>query len=714
MTTKYRIWPGRPYPLGATWDGAGTNFALFSAHADKVELCLFDERGERETARVELPEYTHEIWHGYLPDVHIGQLYGYRVHGPYEPKAGHRFNANKLLLDPCAKALQGAIRWHDALYGYTVGDPAKDLSFDARDSAPHMPKCQVIDPAFTWGGKSAPNTPWHETIIYELHVRGFTMRHPDLPDNVRGTFEGLSSGPVVQYLKDLGVSAVELMPVQAFVHDRQLIERGLRNYWGYDPIAFFAPHPQYLRSGAVHELKRFVQLMHNADIEVIADVVYNHTAEGGELGPTLCFRGVDNCSYYHLKEDQPRYYHDFTGTGNTLELRHPHVLRMVTDSLRYWLEEMGVDGFRFDLATALARVKDDFSEHASFLDAVAQDPLLSKAKLIAEPWDPGRGGYRLGGFPPAWAEWNDRYRDCVRRYWRGDSGQLAELATRLSGSADLFDRRGRRPWSSINFVTAHDGFTLRDLVSYEHKHNDANGEDNRDGTDQNYSANYGVEGPTDDPAVAALRWRQMRNLIGTLLVSQGVPMLLAGDELGRTQLGNNNAYCQDNETSWIDWAAADDSARAMLEFTREMIRLRRDHIVLHRHRFFRGQIIPGTRIKDVLWLTPRGTEMSSDDWHDGEEAFAFLLSGEAGEYHLTREGVPEPDVSLLVILNAAEREAACTLPAPEEAGCWCVYVHTGDPGARGRCYADGVSCDVPARSLLVLLREANASSAAGG
>jgi glycogen operon protein len=706
---NYRIWPGSPYPLGATWDGAGTNFAIFSAQAEKVELCFFDADGATELERIELPEYTHEVWHGYSPDVHIGQLYGYRVYGPYDPKAGRRFNHHKLLIDPYAKALSGGLVWNDALYGYTVGDAAGDLSFDTRDSAPYMPKCRVVDPAFTWGGKAAPRTPWHETIVYEMHVRGFTMRHPAVPEAARGTFEGLSAGPVVQYLRDLGVTAVELMPVQAFVHERRLIERGLRNYWGYNPIGFFAPHEEYLRSGAVHEVKTFVQLMHNAGIEVFVDVVYNHTAEGNELGPTLCFKGVDNFSYYHLNEQEPRRYHDFTGTGNTLDLSHPYVLRMVTDSLRYWMVEMGVDGFRFDLAAALARVDDEFDEHASFLDAVAQDPVLSSAKLIAEPWDTGHGGYRLGQFPPAWSEWNDRYRDSLRRFWRGDSGQVAELATRLSGSADLFDRRGRHPWASVNYVAAHDGFTLNDLVSFEEKHNQANGEENHDGQDGNYSCNYGVEGPTDKEQILRVRRRQMKNFLATLLLSQGVPMLSAGDERGRSQQGNNNAYCQDNETSWLDWGG-DAAAEELLQFARELIRLRRRHIVLHRHRFFRGRLIRGTGIKDVVWLTPAGNEMQEADWQDEEtQSIAFMLCGEAGQYHLTHEGIPEPDVTMLVILNAAPAAVRYSLPVLEKPGRWRVVVDTGEANEQGRAHSDGESWAVDGRSLRVMVREGEAA-----
>ncbi len=658
---EFRVWPGLPYPLGATWDGSGTNFTLFSAHAEKVELCLFDDEGEHELARVELPEFTHEIWHGYLPDVRPGQLYGYRVYGPYDPTAGHRFNHHKLLLDPYAKAAHGTIQWDDSVYGYTIGHPKADLSFDERDSAPFMPKCMVIDPAFTWGRGRLTQRPWHETIIYEMHVKGFTMRHPDVAEDLRGTFAGLSTAPVVDYLRDLGITAVELLPVHSFANDRHLIERGLANYWGYNTLGFFTPHPAYVGKGGIGEIKTFVQLMHEAGIEVILDVVYNHTAEGSHLGPTLSFRGIDNRSYYYLA-DNPRYYNDFTGTGNALELRHPYVLRMVTDSLRYWVNEMRVDGFRFDLASTLARVNGTYDEHASFLDVVAQDPALAKAKMIAEPWDTGMGGYQVGNFPPGWAEWNDQYRDTVRKFWKGDDGQLPALASRLSGSADIFDHRGRQPWASINFVTAHDGFTLHDLVSYDRKHNEANGEDNRDGSDNNNSWNCGAEGPTDDPAIRALRRRQMRNFLTTLLLSQGVPMLVAGDEIGRSQGGNNNAYCQDNEISWIDWDL-DEEAKSLLAFTRRLIRLRLDHIVFHRARFFHGAVIPGTEVKDVTWLAADGNEMEEADWNNGgHKMLALLLSGEAGLTHLTDRGEKETDDTFLLVLNAFHEPVDQHLP----------------------------------------------------
>jgi isoamylase len=703
-----RVWPGLPYPLGATWDGSGTNFALFSAHAEKVELCLFDDAGEKETARVVLPEFTHEIWHGYLPDVRAGQLYGYRVYGPYDPGAGHRFNHHKLLIDPYAKAAHGTIRWDDAVFGYKVGDPEEDLSFDERDSAPFMPKGKVIDPAFTWGRERPTQRPWHETIIYEMHVKGFTMRHPDVPEAARGTFGGLSSAAVVDYLRDLGVTAVELLPVHFFMHDRHLIERGLRNYWGYNTIGFFTPHPEYLGKGDISEVKTFVQVMHDAGIEVILDVVYNHTAEGNHMGPTLSFRGIDNCSYYYLMDDQ-RYYNDFTGTGNALELRHPNALRMVTDSLRYWVQEMQVDGFRFDLATTLARVGGPFDEHASFLDAVAQDPVLASVKLIAEPWDTGLGGYQVGHFPPGWSEWNDQYRDTMRRFWKGDEGQLPPLASRLSGSADIYNYRGRRPWASVNFVTAHDGFTLRDLVSYDQKHNEANKEDNRDGSDNNNSWNCGAEGPTDDPEILALRRRQMRNFLTTLLLSQGVPMVLGGDEFGRTQGGSNNAYCQDSEIGWVDWQLSPEG-ESLLAFTRDLIRLRREHIVFHRARFFQGAVIPGTDVKDVTWLRADGEEMTAEDWASaGAKMLCLLLSGEAGLMHLTERGEKETDDTFLLIVNASHEEVRQKLPAAPEGVPWATLIDTAreDAEESGERLEPGEEVGLIARSAKLLIQRSD-------
>ena len=554
MSVIKEVWPGRPHPRGATWDGEGVNFALFSENAKRVELCLFDASGRREVQRIVLGEQTDQVWHCYLPEARPGLVYGYRVYGPYRPLEGHRFNPHKLLLDPYAKSIVGAVRWSDALFGYTVGHKRADLSLDRRDSAGGMPKCKVIDPAFTWGDDRRPVVPWHEMVIYELHVRGFTMQHPDVPPPLRGTYAGLATAPVIDYLQRLGITTVELMPVHAYVDDRNLVQAGLRNYWGYNTIGYFAPDSRYSASGKVSEFKTMVKALHSAGLEVILDVVYNHTAEGNELGPTLAFRGIDNAAHYRLRPDDRRYYMDFTGTGNTLDMQHPRVLQLMMDSLRYWVQEMHVDGFRFDLASALARELHEVDRLGTFFDIIRQDPLLSQVKLIAEPWDLGEGGYQVGNFPSGWAEWNDKYRDTMRAYWKGDGGLIGDFARRLTGSSDLYGRSGRRPHASINYITVHDGFTLRDLVSYNEKHNEANGEGNRDGAANNLSWNCGVEGPTDDPAINELRERQVRNLLGTLLLSQGVPMMLAGDEIGRTQRGNNNAYCHDNEISWVDWA----------------------------------------------------------------------------------------------------------------------------------------------------------------
>ncbi|MEN5262399.1 glycogen debranching protein GlgX [Stenotrophomonas hibiscicola] len=651
-TQTSRVREGRPFPLGATWDGLGVNFALYSRHATRVELCLFDGRN-REVERIALPEYTNEIWHGYLPDVRPGQRYGYRVHGPYAPEEGHRFNPNKLLLDPYAKQIVGELKWAPHLFGYTLGHRDGDLSFDRRDSAAYMPRCAVIDPAFSWGVERAPATPWDRTVIYEAHVRGLTMQHPDVPQAERGTFSALRHDAVVDHLSHLGVTAIELLPVHAYVDDQQLLERGLRNYWGYNTIGFFAPQPRYLSLGIVAEFKQMVARLHNAGIEVILDVVYNHTAEGNELGPTLSFKGIDNASYYRLADDR-RYYINDTGTGNTFDLTNAGALRMVMDSLRYWVTEMRVDGFRFDLATILGRERHGFDASGSFLDAVRQDPILSQVKLIAEPWDIGPGGYQLGRFPPGWAEWNDRFRDTVRALWRGDGGQLAEFATRFTGSADLFEHHGRRPSASINLVTAHDGFTLHDLVSYNDRHNEANGEDNRDGHSHNLSSNHGVEGDTDDAAILSLRARQMRNLLATLLLAQGTPMLLAGDEFGHSQQGNNNAYCQDNPLSWIDWErAALPAAQAQVAFVRRALSLRRRYGLLRRNRFLRGEYDEALGLRDIDWRHPDGRSMEEADWHDaGLRALLIVLDGRSPD-----SGLREPGrhVSLALLLNAGEQ-----------------------------------------------------------
>ena len=578
------IWPGCPYPLGATWDGEGVNFALYSEHAEKVELCLFDILGRRETVRLPLPEQTDMVWHGYLPEVRPGQLYGYRAYGPYAPAQGLRFNPHKLLLDPYGKQIQGTIQWNDSHFGYRVGHKQEDLSFDRRDNAAGMPKNRVIDSAFTWGTDAPPNIPWHKTLIYEMHVRGFTKCHPDVPAHLRGTYAGLSTAPVIEYLTRLGVTSIELMPVHSFVDDRQLMERGLRNYWGYNSIGFFALEPRYLATNSIREFKTMVKTLHSAGLEVILDVVYNHTAEGNHMGPTLSLKGIDNSSYYRLVADNPRYYMDYTGTGNTLNMRHPRVLQLIMDSLRYWVLEMHVDGFRFDLAATLARELHEVDRLGAFLDIIHQDPVLSQVKLIAEPWDLGEGGYQVGNFPVGWAEWNDRYRDTVRSFWKGDGGVFGDLAYRITGSSDLYAHSGRRPYASVNFVTAHDGFTLQDLVSYNDKHNQANGENNRDGNNDNRSWNCGVEGPTGDPGIQALRAKQKRNLLATLLLSQGVPMMSGGDEIGHTQMGNNNAYCQDNETSWLNWNLQPQD-RELLTFVQRMINLRKRHPVFRRRRF---------------------------------------------------------------------------------------------------------------------------------
>jgi glycogen operon protein len=645
-----RIAEGLPFPLGATWTGRGVNFALFSGHATKVELCLFDQGGTREIERIELPEYTDEVWHGFLPDARPGTIYAYRVHGPYEPEHGHRFNPNKLLLDPYAKAVVGELTWDPALFGYKM-ESRDDLTFDERDSAPVMPKCRVIDPAFTWGDDRPPRTAWERTIVYELHVRGYTKLHPDVPEDYRGTFRGLCEPEVIEHIKRLGVTSIELLPIHTFVTDSYLADKNLRNYWGYNTISFFAPERFYasVPDFAFSEFKEMVARLHHAGIEVILDVVYNHTAEGNELGPTLSFKGIDNASYYRLLPDKPRYYINDTGTGNTLNLSHQRVLQMVNDSLRYWVQEMHVDGFRFDLGTILAREPYGFDEGGGFLDSCRQDPVLSSVKLIAEPWDCGPGGYQVGRFPPGWAEWNDRFRDTVRAFWKGDDGGLPELAARITASGDLFNRRGRKPWASVNFITAHDGFTLNDLVSYNDKHNEANGEDNRDGSSNNHSWNHGAEGPTDDPAIMTLRERQKRNMLATLLFSQGTPMILAGDEFGRTQQGNNNAYAQDNEISWVNWQFGKEG-KALTRFTERLTHLRRHYPVLRQSRFLTARWNEHLGVKDCTWLTPAATEMTPENWQDAKaRCIGVLLDGRAQTSGIRKRG---SEATLLLILNA--------------------------------------------------------------
>ncbi|HET8576332.1 MAG TPA: glycogen debranching protein GlgX, partial [Methylomirabilota bacterium] len=655
-TVPARTRPGTPYPLGATWDGAGVNFALFSEHGTRVELCLFDsETGAREVQRVPVQECDDQVWHVYLPEARPGLLYGYRVHGPYEPAAGHRFNPAKVLLDPYAKAIAGPVRWNDALFGYTVGSKEEDLAADGRDSAPYLPKSVVVDPAFSWGGDRQLRTPWHKTVIYEVHVKGLTARHPEVPRELRGSYAGLACPAVVEYLNRLGVTAVELLPVHHCVPEKSLIDRGLTNYWGYNSIGFFAPDSRFAASGylgrQVSEFKTMVKTLHAAGIEVILDVVYNHTAEGNHLGPTLCFRGIDNDAYYRLLPDDRRHYMDYTGCGNTLNMTHPRTLQLIMDSLRYWVLEMHVDGFRFDLASALAREFHDVDRLSAFFDVIHQDPVVSQVKLIAEPWDLGEGGYQVGNFPAGWAEWNGKYRDVIRRYWKGDERQVAELGYRLTGSSDLYEPGGRRPSASINFVTAHDGFTLADLVSYNSKHNEANGEDNRDGTDDNASWNCGVEGPTDDPAVLACRERQARNFLVTLFLSQGVPMLCGGDEIARTQHGNNNAYCQDNELTWFQWPLSR-SALRQLEFVRRLIRLRLGQPVFHRRRFFQGRRIHGSEVKDLSWFSPDGKEMTEEEWHNSvTRSLGLRLAGDAIE-EVDAEGQPIVGDTFLMLHNA--------------------------------------------------------------
>jgi isoamylase len=705
-----RVWPGTPYPLGATWDGRGVNFALFSAHAEKVELCLFDRSGHQEQARIVLPEYTDEVWHGYLPEVRPDQLYGYRVHGPYDPPNGLRFNHNKLLLDPYAKALHGPLQWNDVVFGYRVGGPREDLGFDRRDSARYMPKCRVVEPAFTWRDDRPPRTALEESIILEVHVRGFTMMHPEVDPAQRGNFAALATPAVIDYLVELGVTAVELLPVHVSVPERQLTQRRLTNYWGYSSIGFFAPDPRFLPTGTIAEFKTMVQRLHDAGIEVILDVVYNHTGEGNHLGPTLSFRGIDNLSYYRLADDR-RYYQDFTGTGNTLNLDHPRVLQLVTDSLRYWACDMHVDGFRFDLAPALAREGGEYSQGSAFFDTLRQDPELANVKLISEPWDVGPGGYQLGNFPPGWAEWNGQYRDVVRRFWKGDGGLVADMASRVAGSSDIFGYRGRRPWASINFITAHDGFTLQDLVSYNDKHNEANGESNRDGHDANFSWNCGAEGPTDDSSILKLRDRQKRNLLATLLLSLGVPMLVAGDEFGRTQRGNSNAYCQDNEISWLDWQHVRPEDEALRGFVRELIHLRRRHRVFSRPRFFRGEVLSEDGLKDITWVTPTGEEATNEDWRNpAAMTLGYVLGGAAGEFYTTG-GQRDIDDSFLVMMSAYHQDLDFRFPRLNASLAWQALVDTAEPSGLvndTKLYVAGHAYRLRARSFALFINRADA------
>jgi isoamylase len=701
-TPRSRVREGNAQAHGAIWDGKGTNFTLFSAHATKVEVCLFDSAGGKEIERLALPEYTDEIWHGYIPDVHPGSVYGLRVHGPYEPSQGHRFNPNKLLLDPYARGHTGELKWGPECFGYTIGAENEDLSFDERDSAAFMPKCVVVDPGFDWKGEPrSGGVPWDHTILYEAHIKGFTKLHPAVPDHLRGTYAGLGTKEVIDYVKSLGVTSIELLPIHTFINDSQLLERGLTNYWGYNSIGFFAPDPRYAHEPeqTLREFKEMVARFHEAGLEVILDVVYNHTAEGNERGPTLSFKGIDNASYYRLLDDK-RFYVNDTGTGNTLNLSHPNVIEMVTDSLRYWVNELHVDGFRFDLGTILAREPNGFDNQSGFLKACHQDPTLRTVKLIAEPWDCGPGGYQVGGFPPGWAEWNDRYRDTVRDFWKGAAGP-SDVAQRLCASGDVFNHHGRRPWACVNFVTAHDGFTLNDVVTYNDKHNDANGEEGKDGSNDNRSWNCGVEGPTEDAEVNALRQRQIRNMLATLLLSQGTPMMLAGDEFGRTQLGNNNAYCQDNETSWLNWDLAD-TGRSLVSFVKRLCAVRHQYPILRRSRFLTGDYDEELDVKDLTWINASGAEMTGEDWGDAQmKCFAMLMDGRARPSGVRQRGT---EAAMLMVLNAHHDLVNFSFPE-SSGGDWSRLIDTNiaddAPAYRGKA---GEAYGMTGRSLVLFVR----------
>jgi glycogen operon protein len=696
------LWPGSPYPLGATWDGNGVNFALFADNATSVELCLFDSAlGEQEKIKIKLYEKSHQIWHGYIPGLKPGQLYGYRVHGPYEPANGHRYNPQKLVIDPYAKAIASTVEWDDSLFGYDLlsGD---DLSMSTTDSAAFTPKSVVIDQNYNWEDDRSPKIPYHSTIIYEMHVKGFTLLHPDIPEDIRGTYAAISHPVTIAYLKELGITTVELMPVHHFITDRHLKEKGLTNYWGYNTIGFFAPDIRYSRvtrpGDQVDEFKDMVKALHRAGIEVILDVVYNHTGEGSHMGPTLSFRGIDNANYYRVTDDK-RYYNDYTGTGNTLNALLPNVLMLIMDSLRYWVTEMHVDGFRFDLASTLARQLHLVDRLSGFFDIIYQDPVISQVKLIAEPWDIGEGGYQVGKFPPGWAEWNGKYRDCIRDFWRGADSMLAEFAERFTGSSDLYKDDNRRPTASINFITAHDGFTLKDLVSYNEKHNEANGEDNQDGESHNRSWNCGAEGPTDDEAINNLRKQQMRNFIATLFLSQGVPMLVAGDELAKTQQGNNNAYCQDNGISWVNWEQAD---KSILEFTQHVIKLRKEHFVFCRRKWFKGQPIKGTDLEDINWFLPEGRQMEESHWStDYAKSLAIWLNGK-GLRTVDRHGQKVIDDSFYVIFNSHYESIDYKLPGSKYGCSWTKVLDTASGNGEQLEYRPESIVNVCGRSVVVL------------
>ncbi|MEN0063473.1 MAG: glycogen debranching protein GlgX [Myxococcota bacterium] len=695
-----RVWPGRPTPLGASYDGFGTNFAIYTGVASRVELCLFDASGQE--TRIELPERHGYVWHGYLPDVRPGQHYGYRVHGPYDLSSGMRCNPQKLLIDPYAKAIAGRVKWGQEVFGYTFGDPFGPPN--ALDSAAHMPKSVVIDPYFDWSGDVNPQIPLHETVIYEAHVKGLTMQHPALPEEMRGTYLGLTHPAILEHLAKLGVTAIELMPVHHFVHDQHLLDQGLRNYWGYNSIGYLAPHDEYARSprsqDVVNEFKQMVKVLHRVGIEVILDVVYNHTAEGNHLGPTLSLKGIDNAHYYRLVHDDRRYYFDYTGTGNTLNMRHPYPLRLMMDSLRYWILEMHVDGFRFDLASTLARGLHDVDRLSAFFELIQQDPVINQVKLIAEPWDVGEGGYQVGEFPPQWSEWNGRYRDWIRDFWLGQRRPLAELGYRITGSSDLYAETGRRPYASINFATAHDGFTLRDLVSYNEKHNLANGEQNQDGANDNRSWNHGAEGPTDNAWIVDLRTRQRKNILTTLMLSQGMPMLLAGDELGRTQHGNNNAYGQDNPVSWVDWANVDEP---FLDFVQRLVALRNAHPTFRRRHFFHGRTLMGTDVRDVHWFAATGREMTDADWWNARVlTVGIYLNGDAIAYRDER-GQPVVDDHFLVVLHAGDESVEFVIPSAEWASSWTVALSSfPDLDGHPDRWTPGQALTVPPRTVVVL------------
>jgi isoamylase len=701
----FKVWPGRPYPLGASYNGTGTNFSLFSEAAERVELCLFDDSGEE--TRIDLPEKTAFCWHGYFPTVEPGQRYGFRVHGPWEPERGPRCNPAKLLLDPYARAIEGEVKWDEAVFCYKFESPEGPKN--EADSAPFVPKSVVINPFFDWERDELQGIPWQETVVYETHVKGLTANNPDIPEELRGTYSGVAHPSMVKYLKGLGVTAIELMPVHQFVHDKHLIDQGLRNYWGYNSIGFFAPHNEYSSRGQrgqqVQDFKQMVKSLHDQGIEVILDVVYNHTAEGNHLGPTLCFKGIDNAAYYRLVKDNLTYYMDYTGTGNSLNMRHPHVLQLIMDSLRYWVLEMHVDGFRFDLAATLARELHDVDRLSAFFDLIQQDPVVGQVKLIAEPWDIGEGGYQVGNFPPLWSEWNGHYRDCVRDFWRGQGCTLAQFAYRLTGSSDLYESTGRRPFASINFITAHDGFTLSDLVSYNDKHNEANGEDNRDGESNNRSWNCGTEGPTEDSEVIGLRKKQTKNFLSTLFLSQGIPMLLGGDEIGRSQDGNNNAYCQDNDISWYNWSSLD---KDLLDFTSSLIQFRREHQIFHRPRWFEGKPIQGGEVADIAWFKPDGNEMTESEWGEQHaKSMGVFLNGE-GMQHLDEFGQKVKDASFYLFFNAHHEPIDFRLPPEKYGKIWEKVFATNEVSFSDEkiTFEAGREVNLDARSLMLLCRAA--------